>query len=114
MQQTGFTSVLWSSCLAMLAVGANGTAIMAALPTMRTELFLSSAGVQWAVNAYLVVSAACIVLGGQAADRFENELEYGQFTEWVVRELRFGTRKAGSREADLRKADMLMFWRGTR
>jgi len=32
-------------------VGANGTAIMAALPTMRTELFLSSAGVQWAVNA---------------------------------------------------------------
>ena len=68
-QQTGFTSVLWSSCLAMLAVGANGTAIMAALPTMRTELFLNSAGAQWAVNAYLVVSAACIVLGGQAADR---------------------------------------------
>ena len=43
---------------------------MAALPTMRTELLLSSAGVQWAVNAYLVVSAAFIVLGGQAADRF--------------------------------------------
>jgi hypothetical protein len=36
----------------MLAVGANGTAIMAALPTMQAELFLSSAGVQWAVNAY--------------------------------------------------------------
>ena len=69
-QRTGFASVLWSSCLAMLAVGANSTAIMAALPTMRTELFLSSDGVQWAVNAYLVVSAACIVLGGQAADRF--------------------------------------------
>ena len=69
-QRTGFTSVLWSSCLAMLAVGTNGTAIMAALPTMRTELLLSSAGVQWAVNVYLVVSAACIVLGGQAADRF--------------------------------------------
>jgi MFS family permease len=54
----------------MLAVGANGTAIMAALPTMRIELSLSAAGVQWAVNAYLVASAACIVLGGQAADRF--------------------------------------------
>jgi MFS family permease len=63
-------SVLWSSCLAMLAVGANSTAIMAALPDMRTELSLSSAGVEWAVNAYLVVSAAFIVLGGQAADRF--------------------------------------------
>jgi MFS family permease len=43
---------------------------MAALPTMRTELSLSSAGVQWAVNAYLVASAACIVLGGRAADLF--------------------------------------------
>ena len=69
-QKTGFTPVLWSSCLAMLAVGANSTAIMAALPDMRTQLVLSSAGVEWAVNAYLVVSAAFIVLGGQAADRF--------------------------------------------
>jgi MFS family permease len=69
-QRNGFASVLWSSCLAMLAVGANSTAIMAALPSMRTELALSSAGVEWAVNAYLVVSAAFIVLGGQAADRF--------------------------------------------
>ena len=43
---------------------------MAALPTMQTELLLSPAGVQWAVNAHLVTSAACIVLGGQAADRF--------------------------------------------
>src|SRR5215469_18679588 len=69
-QRAEFASVLWSSCLAMLAVGANSTAIMAALPSMRTELALSSAGVEWAVNAYLVVSAAFIVLGGQAADRF--------------------------------------------
>jgi MFS family permease len=69
-QRTGFAAVLWSSCLAMLAVGANSTAIMAALPSMRTELGLSSTGVEWAVNAYLVVSAAFIVLGGQAADRF--------------------------------------------
>jgi MFS family permease len=66
----GFASVLWSSCLAMLAVGTNSTAIMAALPSMRSELLLSSAGVEWAVNAYLLVSAAFIVLGGQAADRF--------------------------------------------
>ena len=67
--RSGFAPVLWSSCLAMLAVGANSTAIMAALPSMQTELSLSSAGVQWAVNAYLVASAACIVLGGRAADQ---------------------------------------------
>lgn len=54
----------------MLAVGANSTAIMAALPTMRSDLSLGPAGVQWAVNAYLVASAACIVLGGQAGDWF--------------------------------------------
>jgi MFS family permease len=53
----------------MLAVGANSTAIMAALPDMRAELSLGSDGVQWAVNAYLVASAAFIVLGGNAADR---------------------------------------------
>jgi MFS family permease len=68
-QRAVFASVLWSSCLAMLGVGANSTAIMAALPDMRTDLSLGAGGVEWAVNAYLVVSAACIVLGGQAADR---------------------------------------------
>jgi MFS family permease len=69
-ERAGFAPTLWSSCLATLAVGANSTAIMAALPRMRIELSLSSAGVQWAVNAYLVVSAASIVLGGRAGDRF--------------------------------------------
>ena len=62
--------ILLSSCVAMLAVGVNGTAIMAALPTMRTELALGPSGVQWTINAYLVVSGACIVLGGAAGDRF--------------------------------------------
>ena len=53
-KRVGFILVLWSSCLAMLAVGTNSTAIMAALPLMRAELSLPPAGVQWAVNAYLV------------------------------------------------------------
>ncbi len=64
------TVVLWSSYLAMLTVGANSTAIMSALPTIQTDLSLSAAGVQWAVNAYLIVAAVCIVPGGLAADRF--------------------------------------------
>src|SRR5262245_65666485 len=74
LQRTPFAPILWSSCLAMFAVGANSTAIMAALPSMRPELGLSWAGVEWAVNAYLIVSAAFIVLGGQAADRFDARL----------------------------------------
>src|SRR5262245_23371173 len=69
-EQKAFEPILWSSCLAMFAVGANSTAIMAALPSMRAELSLSAAGIEWAVNSYLVVAAAFIVLGGRAADLF--------------------------------------------
>jgi MFS family permease len=69
-QQTAAAIVLLGSCLATLAIGVNSTAIMAALPTMRTELGLGVIGVQWTINAYLVVSASCIVLGGKAADLF--------------------------------------------
>jgi MFS family permease len=60
--------ILLAACLGMLAVGANGTAIMAALPTMRQDLGLDGSAVEWAVNAYLVVSAACIISGGKFSD----------------------------------------------
>ena len=73
MNMTRWTPVrltTWSCCLGMLAVGINGTAIMAALPTMRTELGLNASTVTWAVNAYLLASASCIILGGSVSDRF--------------------------------------------
>ncbi|HEY2618830.1 MAG TPA: MFS transporter [Acetobacteraceae bacterium] len=54
----------------MLTLGANGTAIMAALPTMRHDLGLSAAQLEWVINAYLIVSAACIIPGGKACDQF--------------------------------------------
>ena len=60
---------LRAACLGMLMLGANGTAIMAALPTMRSELGLSAAELEWAINAYLIVSAACIIPGGKLCDR---------------------------------------------
>src|SRR4051794_35359730 len=47
----------------------NGTAIMAALPTIQRDLALDAGEVMWAVNAYLIASAACIILGGKTADR---------------------------------------------
>src|SRR5262245_17887003 len=62
--------VIPASCLAMLAIGDNSTAIMAALPDMSRELHLDHAAVQWVVNAYLLASASFIVLGGESADRF--------------------------------------------
>jgi len=54
----------------MLALGVNGTAIMAALPTIRHDLGLTDSELEWAINAYLLVSAACIIPGGKAGDRF--------------------------------------------
>jgi len=61
--------ILPAACLGMLALGVNGTAIMAALPTMRAELGLSATQIGWAINAYLIVSAACIIPGGRASDQ---------------------------------------------
>ena len=49
-----------------------------------------------------------IIEAGRVLIEAKNELEHGQFTDWVVRELRFGSRKERSREADIRKAEMLM------
>lgn len=68
-EDIGSGAVLWSCCAAMLGVGANSTAIMSALPAMRQDLLLTPGGVQWAINAYLIVSAIFIVLGGRTADR---------------------------------------------
>ena len=62
--------VLAACYLAVLSVGENSTAIMAALPAMTSGLGLGSATVEWIVNAYLLASAVFIVLGGDAADRF--------------------------------------------
>jgi hypothetical protein len=62
--------VLMACCLAMLAVGDNSTAIMAALPEMRGGLRLGSAEVEWVVNAYLLTAAIFIIVGGGAADQF--------------------------------------------
>jgi predicted MFS family arabinose efflux permease len=56
-------------CLAILAVGENSTAIMAALPEMAASLGLAPATREWVVNAYLLAAAAFIILGGEMADR---------------------------------------------
>jgi hypothetical protein len=49
-----------------------------------------------------IIEAGCVLIEAK------KKLPRGHFTGWVVRELRFGSRKDGSREADLRKAEMLM------
>jgi MFS family permease len=68
--KTDLMPVLVACCLAMLAVGDNSTAIMAALPEMRANLGLGPSELEWVVNAYLLTAAIFIVMGGGAADQF--------------------------------------------
>jgi hypothetical protein len=51
---------------------------------------------------------AGIIEAGHVLIEAKEQLEHGQFTDWVVRELLFGSRKKGCRDADIRKAEMLM------
>jgi EmrB/QacA subfamily drug resistance transporter len=44
------------------------TIVGVALPSMQRDLGLSSGGVQWVVNAYLLVLAVLVALGGRAGD----------------------------------------------
>ena len=62
LNKRGTSLVLVASCLAMLSVEENSTAIMAALPAMTQSLRLGPATVEWVVNAYLLASAMFIVM----------------------------------------------------
>jgi EmrB/QacA subfamily drug resistance transporter len=44
------------------------TVVSVALPTMQRDLGLSTSGVQWVVNAYLLLLAVLVALGGRVAD----------------------------------------------
>src|SRR5262249_40635131 len=55
-----------TGALSMIMI--DQTVVSVALPTMQRDLGLSAAGVQWVVNAYLLVLAVLVALGGRVAD----------------------------------------------
>src|ERR1700754_2436771 len=55
-----------TGALSMIMI--DQTVVSVALPTMQHDLGLSTAGVQWVVNAYLLVLAVLVALGGRVAD----------------------------------------------
>src|SRR5688500_9210869 len=62
--------VLAICCASMLVVGMDISIVNTALPWIRHDLDASTAGLQWTVDAYTLVLAALLVLGGSMADRF--------------------------------------------
>ncbi|MFI1568644.1 MFS transporter [Streptomyces sp. NPDC020490] len=61
--------VLAICCMSLLIVSLDVTALNVALPSMQRELDASTAGLQWAVDAYTLVLAALLMLAGSTADR---------------------------------------------
>jgi len=55
-------------CLAQFMVILDVSIVNVALPSMRTGLHFSSAGLQWVVNAYTITFGGFLMLGGRAAD----------------------------------------------
>ena len=62
--------VLGICCLSLLAVSMDATIVNVALPDIRRDLGASLAGLQWVIDAYTIVLASFLMLGGSTADRF--------------------------------------------
>jgi len=56
------------ACLGQFLVVLDVSVVNVALPSMRSDLAMSSAGLQWVLNAYSIAFAGFMLLGGRAAD----------------------------------------------
>jgi EmrB/QacA subfamily drug resistance transporter len=62
--------VLAICCASVVLVGMDITIVNVALPTIQRDLHASIAGLQWIIDAYMVVAASLLIFSGSAADRF--------------------------------------------
>ena len=62
--------VLAICCMSLLIVGMDNTIVNVALPSIRTDLQVSLSGLQWTIDAYILVLASLLMLAGSTADRF--------------------------------------------
>jgi drug resistance transporter, EmrB/QacA subfamily len=62
--------ILATCCLSLLVVAMDATIVNVALPDMRHDLGASLRGLQWVIDAYTIVLASFLMLGGSTADRF--------------------------------------------
>jgi EmrB/QacA subfamily drug resistance transporter len=62
--------ILATCCLSLLVVSMDSTIVNVALPAIRSDLDASLSGLQWVIDAYTIVLASFLMLGGSTADRF--------------------------------------------
>src|SRR5919107_949966 len=61
--------VLAICCMSLFVVGLDNTIVNIALPAIRTDLDASVSQLQWTLDAYTLVVASLLILGGSTADR---------------------------------------------
>jgi EmrB/QacA subfamily drug resistance transporter len=61
--------VLAICCLSLFIVGLDSTIVNVALPSIGRELHSSVSGLQWTIDAYLLVLASLLMFSGSTADR---------------------------------------------
>jgi EmrB/QacA subfamily drug resistance transporter len=61
--------VLAICCMSLLIVGMDSTIVNVAVPSIRADLDVSLPGLQWTIDAYVLVLASLLMLSGSTADR---------------------------------------------
>jgi EmrB/QacA subfamily drug resistance transporter len=61
--------ILAICCMSLLIVSLDNTILNVALPSMQKDFHASLSGLQWTIDAYLVVIASLLLLSGSTADR---------------------------------------------
>ncbi|MFJ4960921.1 MFS transporter [Streptomyces sp. NPDC088729] len=69
-------AVVLAACTGQFLVVLDVSVVNVALPSMRTDLGLSAAALQWVVNAYAIAFAGFMLLGGRAADIYGRKLMF--------------------------------------
>jgi EmrB/QacA subfamily drug resistance transporter len=63
------TAILAVCCMSLLIVAMDNTIVNVALPSIRRDLHASVSGLQWTIDAYVLVIASLLLLSGSTADR---------------------------------------------
>jgi EmrB/QacA subfamily drug resistance transporter len=62
-------TILAICCMSLLIVAMDNTIVNVALPSIRRELHAPLSGLQWTIDAYVIVIASLLLLSGSTADR---------------------------------------------
>jgi MFS family permease len=62
--------------IALIIIGLDVTVLNVAIPTLQRELNASASGLQWIINAYILVFAGVLLTMGTLGDRFGRRLAF--------------------------------------